>query len=103
MQSQEMQKYLLAVTDRLSGQRLSICPAESGTVPLPPEAALAAEHLRYVWEVMHELDCPEPSDFVMERLYRKVLTQADSSELDENELDLVVGAGKPQEPPPGEE
>jgi hypothetical protein len=100
MASNELGKYLQTVTDKLAGQLLRICTADDG---LPPEAAKEAEHLSYVWDVMHDMDCPEPDDAVMARLYQEMLNRADSMELDEDELDLVVGAGKPEEPPTSEE
>ena len=99
----ELEKYLQSVTDNLCGQLLKLCPADNLKNPLPPEAEQGAEHLRHVWEAMHEIDCPEPDDSVMERLYQKVLIISESMEMDEDELDRVVGAGKPQEPPISEE
>ncbi len=99
MNESELEKYLNSVTDKLCGQLLQVCTPNH----LSPEAEQKAEQLKYVWELMHYIDAPDPDDATMERLYQGVLDQLENGEIDEDELDQVVGAGKPKDPPTSEE
>ena len=89
-----LDKYFEFITDTLCGHGLRVA---STTGELTPEAETEAAHLKDVWEMMQLLDPPEPDDVTMDRLYRNLLARAITDELDDDDLDLVVGAGKPQE------
>jgi hypothetical protein len=95
----EHTSFLQSVTDLLCGHSLQLCsPGE-----LPAGAENEARLLCEVWELLDILTPPEPGAALMERMGRQALALAAASrELDDDELDRVVGAGKPPETGPDE-
>jgi hypothetical protein len=85
--------YLQSVTDSLCGHKLQLCAVERKS----QEAVTEAEQLRRVWEMLDVLNPPEPDDVLMERIYCNVLAAAATEGIDDDELDRVVGAGRPPE------
>lgn len=93
MKEREQRSYLQSVTDSLCGQTQQVCAAGQAD----QEAGTEADRLVRVWEMLDMLNPPEPDAALLERIYRQVVTRAASEGIDDDELDQVVGAGKPPE------
>lgn len=87
----EHSTYLQSVTDSLAGHHLHAC-SPGDTPQNDSTSADEAELLRSVWEKVGIVSPPEPEEAIMERIYHQVISRAVSEEIDDDELDWVVGA-----------
>ena len=93
----DLSDYLQSVTDALCGHPVRVPTARQGLSPATPAAEKEAALLRRVWEMLDTLSPADPDDALMDRLFKRVKTLSESLELDDDELDLVVGAAKEPE------
>ena len=96
-EDKDLADYLQSVTDALCGHPVRVRAARQGLSPATPAAEMEATHLRKVWEMLDVLSPPEPDDALMDRMFQRARALSESHELDDDELDLVVGAAKEPE------
>ena len=93
MRQENNTAYLQSVTDALAGYHLHVCPDHQDRSASETEA----DNLRNVWDLVSCVSPPDPDGALLDQIYRRVLDRAASEEIDDDELDWAVGAGKKPE------